>query len=411
MKHFKVFNPEHDLALANGDKHFIAPKNIREMACDLAPLMEVLDYDHPLVWGWDTAITERLRRSGVSKDDLPSDCALAALRTRSERKTAHDVLYAFHSDNPNGPYTGESIIIHTTEEAASYAARHGHIILKDPLSGSGKGLRHVKGGLPLIEAAKAALLWGDKPPSVATDAHFASARRGGTSKSAKTSPEELSPSLATGLNKTMEWAEALIRRHGYLTAEPYYNKAQDFAMEFYVADNQCRFIGYSLFKTNHHGRYEGNVLMEDERIEACLSQYVPRAALHDLQAWVVRHSHRIIPEEWDTARFPLHFGIDMMIVENDSCNKAYSIHPCVEINLRLNMGIIAHEVRHRLLAPGVEGTFHVSAFPTEETLCTFCDNCRRKHPANYHNGKVLSGYHPLTPIQPHTRYHAYIICK
>ena len=39
MKRFFFFNPEHDLALNNGDSHFIAPKNIREMANDLDPLI------------------------------------------------------------------------------------------------------------------------------------------------------------------------------------------------------------------------------------------------------------------------------------------------------------------------------------------------------------------------------------
>ena len=46
-----MFNPEHDMALANGDKHFIAPKNIREMAHDLTPLMEFIEDDGILVWG------------------------------------------------------------------------------------------------------------------------------------------------------------------------------------------------------------------------------------------------------------------------------------------------------------------------------------------------------------------------
>ena len=48
MKRFAVFNPEHDLALANGDVHYLAPRNIREMAHDLAPLMDYL--------AWDTSI-------------------------------------------------------------------------------------------------------------------------------------------------------------------------------------------------------------------------------------------------------------------------------------------------------------------------------------------------------------------
>ena len=445
MKHFQVFNPEHDMALANGDKHFIAPKNIREMARDLKPLLEAMQCRHPLVWGWDTAIKEQLHRQGIPADELPTEAALAALRTHSERKMAHWVLHAFRADKPDGPYTGESCIIHHTDEIEPYATRHRHIVLKDPLSSSGKGLRHVnmnEGGLPL-PCPQAELLWEDKSSVVATDAHLASAQRGGT---------EGASSLSSSLSKIENWANALIKRHGYLTAEPYYHKMQDFAMEFQVIDGQCHFIGYSLFMTNPHGRYEESILMEDEKIEEQLAQYVPRTALHELREWIIAHCHCIIPEEWDTTSFPLYFGIDMMVVKTtdkvafereqrllaDSVersnfnevneqqttdatqktnfqfsilNSQFRIHPCVEINLRLNMGIIAHEVRRHILAPQTEGTFHVVAFPTTEALKTFQREHTQNFPAVYQNGNVVSGYHPLTPIAADTRHHAYIICK
>ena len=143
MNRITVFNPEHDMALANGDRHFIAPRNIREMARDLAPLLGVIEGEQFLVWGWDGAIKEQLLRMGIAENQLPTDAALTALRTCSERKAAHHLLRAFHADHPHGPYTGESLIAHNIEDIATYATRHGHIILKDPLSSSGKGLRHV----------------------------------------------------------------------------------------------------------------------------------------------------------------------------------------------------------------------------------------------------------------------------
>ena len=79
MKRFFFFNPEHDLALNNGDSHFIAPKNIRDMAHDLAPLIEVIDTERIVVWGWDVALVERLRKMGIPSTELPADEALTAL--------------------------------------------------------------------------------------------------------------------------------------------------------------------------------------------------------------------------------------------------------------------------------------------------------------------------------------------
>ena len=378
MNSIKVFNPEHDMALANGDRHFIAPRNIREMACDLAPLMEFIEGDEILVWGWDHAIKTRLLRMGIAEERLPTDVALMVLRACSERQSAHQLLRAFHADHPEGPYIGESILAHSLDDIAAYATLHGHVILKDPLSSSGKGLRHVN--INEDDNDNENFQW------VASS----------------------SPSLS----KVENWANALIRRHDYLTAEPYYDKVQDFAMEFFIRDGQCRFIGYSLFNTNPHGRYESNLLMEDEKIEALLAQHIPHSALHEVRDWVIAHSHYIIPTGWDTTRHPLYFGIDMMVVnfQFSIFNSQFRIHPCVEINLRLNMGIIAHEVRRTLLAPGVEGTFYVTAFPSEEAACQFCREQTEKYPPVYREGKMVSGYHPLTPIQPHTRHHAYIIC-
>ena len=445
MNASKWFNPEHDMALANGDKHFIAPKNIREMAHDLAPLLEFVEEDGVLVWGWDHAIKSQLLRMGVAAETLPTDGALTALRQCSERASAHRLLHAFHADHPDGSYIGESILAHSLDDVAAYASRHGHIILKDPLSSSGKGLRHVnEGGLPL-------------PPSQPkVDARRGRSQGGGTSEPSEQSGGGMS-SFSSSLEKVKNWSNALIRRHGYLTAEPYYNKVQDFAMEYCVREGQCRFIGYSLFNTNAHGRYESNLLMEDEKIETLLAQYIPHSALHEVRDWVISHFTHIIPAEWDTTRHPLYFGIDMMVVMTidngqqttddgqqttdrvSACecyvnlhtnppasaaelktkftselkiqNSEFKLHPCVEINLRLNMGIIAHEVRRALLAPGTEGTFHVTSFPTEEAAQRFYQEHIEQFPPLFQGEKIVSGYYPLTPIHSHTRHHAYIVCR
>lgn len=389
MNGITIFNPEHDLALANGSKHFIAPTNIREMARDLSPLLDVIDGEQLLVWGWDGTVKEQLRRMGIAEEQLPTDFALAALRACSERQAAHHLLRVFRTSHPNGPYTGESIIVKHLDNIVSYVNQHGHIILKDPLSSSGKGLRHVN----INEDENLSL-----PLS----------RRGRT---------ERIPLLSSSLKKVENWINALITRHGYLTAEPYYDKAQDFAMEFCIREGQCRFIGYSFFNTNHHGRYESNLLLEDEKIESLLTQYVPRTALYEVRDWFIGHSHHIIPQEWDTTKHPLYFGIDMMIAKTagysatQNHKSEFTLHPCIEINLRLNMGIIAHEVRRKLLAPSTEGIFHVIAFPSEEAAQQFLRKHTEQRTATYHEGKIVAGYHALTPILPHTRYHAYIMCK
>ena len=370
------------------------------MAHDLAELMPATTVLHTSTderrsslcpWGWDIAVTERFKKMGVPTPQLPTDESLSALRQRSERGTAHRLLSTFRQCHAEDTYIGESLVIRTLADITPYADRYGHILLKAPLSSSGKGLRHVN---------EKDLL----PPY----------QRGGMSS----------------LKKVESWANALIQRHGYLTAEPYYDKVQDFAMEFMVDGAGCRFIGYSLFGTDTHGRYTGSRLMSDTRIEELLATYVPREALHKTCHWMMAHHTDIIPNEWDVAQFPLCFGIDMMIVGNslqstanlsDGCTKndtqnskqennhsLFKIHPCVEINLRMNMGIIAHELYRHHMAPTAEGTFRIARFPSNEALRRFHSEQTELHPAVFHDGRLADGYFKLTPITHETLHLAYI---
>ena len=390
MKRFEVFNPEHDLALANGDAHYLAPRNIREMAHDLAPLMEYLAWDTP--WGWDAAVVSHLHKSGIPRQELPTDTMLAALRTLSERITAHHLLQQMLPLSVH--LTGESYVCRSLDDIKTYATQHSHLLLKAPLSGSGKGLRHLN----------------------LNDNHPSSRRS--------------TSALTSTFKKIESWADALIRRHGYLTAEPYYDKVQDFAMEFIVADGQCHFIGYSLFTTDDHGRYDSNLLLSDADIEARLSEYIPRSVLHDVRYFVEAHVDLIVPAEWDTSRFPLTFGIDMMIVNDRgqqstvdgqqsthpngnsqlrTHNSQFKLHPCVEINLRANMGIVAHEVRRHLMAPEATGIYRLALFADHAALAAFDEEQRALYPALYRDGLLVQGYHPLTSTEGNTRHLAYII--
>lgn len=400
MIRFAVFNPEHDLALANGDVHYLAPRNIREMAHDLAPLMDYLAWDTP--WGWDAAIVNYLHKSGIPRQELPTDTMLAALRTRSERITAHHLLQQMLPLSVH--LTGESYVCRSLNDIKTYATQHSHLLLKAPLSGSGKGLRHLN--------------LNDDDNKNDND-NYPTSRRS-------------TSALTSTLKKIESWADALIRRHGYLTAEPYYDKVQDFAMEFIVADGQCHFIGYSLFTTDDHGRYDSNLLLSDADIEARLSEYIPRSVLHDVRYFVEAHVDLIVPAEWDTSRFPLTFGIDMMIVnltgqqptadgqqsthpdgnsQLRTHNSQFKLHPCVEINLRMNMGIIAHEVRRLCLAPGSQGQYRIAIFADNAALMSFHEEQRSCYPVEYDDGRLVRGYLPLTPIRQATRHLAYVVCE
>ena len=265
-----LFNPEHDLALASGEINYMPPASARQMATELAllpvwyaeegsavlaPSAYNLDYMKRMQqllglsvhlmtepelasernldirpWGWDIAVRKRLLDLGIEKHALPSIEQLNKLRSCSHRSCAVELLPHLQLDNY---FCGESFYLTLPEEWKSFVESHDTCLLKAPLSGSGKGLNWCKG--------------------------------------------IYTPSISG-------WCLRIGSQQGGVIGEPVYNKVEDFAMEFY-SDGKGRiiFAGYSLFRTNAGGAYEGNRLLPDAEIERRLSAYVPVAALHRLR--------------------------------------------------------------------------------------------------------------------------------
>jgi hypothetical protein len=88
----------------------------------------------------------------------------------------------------------------------------------------------------------------------------------------------------------------------------------------------------------------------------------------------------------------------------------YKIHPCVEINLRMNMGIVSQIIYNTFIDPGSEGHYSVEYFKKEASALVFHEKMQREKPLIIENGKVVSGYLALTPVTPATHYVAFVLC-
>ena len=148
-------------------------------------------------------------------------------------------------------------------------------------------------------------------------------------------------------------------------------------MEFLADEGgQVRFIGYSLFETDKRGVYKENLLAADEAIEARISAYIPAETLRQVGRVLQVELAEVIGGSYQG-----YLGVDMMICRTK--DGGYAIHPCVEINLRMNMGVVARLVYDNYVCHGMP-------------LCL-------------ENGKVKSGYLSLTPVEDSTAYQAYIL--
>ncbi len=398
MQTIYLFNPDNDLALANGDANYMAPASARQMAADLAllpvwyaepesrvlapsaynlaflktmkerfplevklvtePELATLEDVSVLPWGWNPALAKRLLALVVSEAGLPSQEQLQAMRRLSHRKRAVEMLPELQL----GEYfCGESAFLTREEEWKEYVESHEVSLLKAPLSGSGKGLNWCRG--------------------------------------------VFSPYIAG-------WCSRIASLQGGVVAEPIYNKVEDFAMEFFSdGAGGVDFVGYSLFATGQGGAYEKSLLLADAAIEQRLSEYVPAEALHDLRHCLEKKLADLIKTDYRG-----YLGIDMMIcrmegeTESFTGKPLYCIHPCVEINLRMNMGVVARLLFDRYIYPETTGEFHISYHNRPGEALIAHEELQRCYPLNVEAGRVVSGYLPLVPVTKHSHYRAWVLC-
>ena len=344
MKEVYLFNPEHDLALAHGAHNYTAPPFARQLRHDLRLLpawlapagsfvavpddcdldedrqwlrehdLQVTPIDishiadlgpcHIHPWGWDAALRYRLQQAGVSPNCLPTDDELDWIRRLSHRRSTIAVHRAL----------GEAFLpcpveLTTQEDVAHFINQHPGCYLKMPWSGSGKGIYRV------IDSQ--------------------------------------------GDNHVPQWIAGALKRQGSLLCEVGLDRLQDFAIECECLDGKTRLTGYSVFDSDFHSQFgTGRVAPMEELHQFLLEQY---SDLDHPVDNVLKALDGIVAPHYDG---PL--GIDMMLYKKQ--NGEIALNPCVEINLRMTMGMVTaamgsrHSLRGRFtIATGKSGySFKIS---------------------------------------------------
>ena len=93
---------------------------------------------------------------------------------------------------------------------------------------------------------------------------------------------------------------------------------------------------------------------------------------------------------------------------NESVDE-YKIHPCVEINLRMNMGIVSQVIYNTFIDQDSEGFYSIEYFKKEGSALAFHEKMQREKPLKIDNGKITSGYLAMTPVTLDTHYSAFVI--
>ncbi|MDE6037425.1 MAG: hypothetical protein K2G05_04090 [Duncaniella sp.] len=314
-----LFNPENDLALGLGCRHYTPPPHAAALhrAGALLPAWwaerddiilatthqsvddavwlkdryglnvrvsdTVSDGMLPSPWGWSVDARRQFSAAGASPSVLPDDTTLARLRQLSHRRTSIEILARLGRD--------DLTVMELTDpaEAVRFESQSLGGYYKSPWSCSGRGVFCAAG----------------------------------------LSPEVLYDKCA-----------GIIHRQGSVMAERGYDKVTELGALFDSRDGHVRFIGLSMFVTEPRGAYTGNLVARQSHFYDCIDALGLAQELDDTVSRLVEILTGLIG---DTYTGPL--GIDMMAYRaNDG---SIRLHPCIELNLRMTMGIAAmHVARH-----------------------------------------------------------------
>ncbi|MBQ7572217.1 MAG: hypothetical protein IJT19_08275 [Bacteroidaceae bacterium] len=290
MKLPPLFNPSNDMALAANVRQYFPPRHIQQMEDDLAGLARLWDAGP---WGWSLATRQRYLRMGLAATDLPTDNWLTNLRRLSSREFAV------------GYYQQLATAFADEEWLLPCRARFCTSIDEVKLS--------ISNFLAPLQSASVA--YGCRLQLSIIKSPWSSSGRGNM--------------VVDGFpldSNTEQRIRRILHQQGGIVVEPFYtDKALDFAMEFNVEDGGTQFLGLSVFETDETGHYGGNYVESQEALRQ-------RIGLPDnvLQRLIDYHRQALARLAY---RGPV--GIDMMRLSDGR------VHPCVEINFRMTMGLLA----------------------------------------------------------------------
>ena len=280
-----IFNPDHDLCIANGDENFVPPRSAMRFAkknTDLSGYLERPNKQRRQIipWGWNPSLKKQLVNEGFDPATLPSEEELRFIRTHSRREFALDVHSRLECGDSQviGPYY--RIVATNIIEIETFISINGSAVLKSPLSGSGRGIRFIR--------------------------------------------EKLSES-------DRGWCRKTIEKQGSVIVERRFEIIKECAMLFECHHEGIDFIGYSLFESRN-GAYSRNFLASNDDIEGIIAEYIPRDTLT-----AIRDGLTSILAGTLVGHYEGFLGIDQMICQSTSP----FIVPVSEINLRMTMGLIA----------------------------------------------------------------------
>lgn len=273
--------------------------NICKIAHNYNELRELTGKDfEPHPWGWSKNIAERFRKFGIKENLIPNDSWLDKLRLASSREFGCKYIKYLIEEIQKTSYADcfvghDMAFFLNVEDTVSHITNNicDSFILKSPWSSSGRGLYISADGIT---------------------------------------------------NKASDFIKTTIKSQGGITIDKFYRKSLDFALEYFIdKDGKAEFLGFSVFFASENGKYNYNIVDKDNSLRSIIEETFPKTDVLDML--IIYNRYKL--EEMLGGFYHGEVGIDMIIAD---VNGEKKIHPCIEINLRMNMGIISMMIQQRI---------------------------------------------------------------
>ena len=245
------------------------------------------EFEDVVPWGWDFPLLRDIEKQLDITSASIAPLYLRAIATFgfSQRMATSMFFDLLTKDIDPSWLSAKPLMTHSVDELQRAIVEHGKVVLKDPISGSGRGIRLVQ------EVLK---------------------------------------------DRELKWAEKVMEKKKYVMVEPYYDLVMNVAALYDVSRQGAPLRGFSLFDTKGFV-YTRNYLLSDDLIREGIEQYIPSSVLDQV---IQNHQEDLIAAAHNHYEGPV--GVDMFIFRRE--DGSYGINPCCEFNYRYTMGFVAHEI-------------------------------------------------------------------
>jgi len=398
------FNPTCELAVANGSFSYMPPHLLREFEQDCSAMPFIFGTCSDFILTENKPSLEYIKRWSDAGFEIPEFCSLKELSSNIttsletifpwgwspaahfklkelkdkcwlpfhespvfkwtekhtalyERITSLSFLKKFLDENPFEYYIESAKIgtkVTSIEEIESLLANTYPLVLKAPLSSSGRGIQILR-----------------------------------------------KPTLNTS---NRQWISGILNQQNYLIVEPFLDKMADLSFQFRINDyGEPEYQGYSVFETNTNGQYKSTLI--HPKIENSFYSEILNKSESIIEITAKLLNEALVGSVYATLHRGF-LGIDALIYKD---NAGLKMQPCIEINSRMNMGILTMQIEKKIHEEsiGKYGLFYGARGEFQQ----FVIKNMHDNPLKMRNGKLSSGFLSLVEPDGEKQFGAYIVLE